>query len=54
MYLQLPPEENNRSRMIRNVIKHLERELEGENDKRKLGVLRIEIEELKRKLGEIE
>ena len=52
--LQLPPNENGRSQMIRNIIKRLEREFEGENDTKKLTVLRTEIEELKRKLGEIE
>ena len=52
--LQLPPNENSRSQMIRNIIKRLEREFEGENDTKKLTVLRTEIEELKRKLGEIE
>ena len=52
--LQLPPNENGRSQMIRNIIKRLEREFEGEDDTKKLTVLRTEIEELKRKLGEIE
>ena len=52
--LQFPPNENGRSQMIRSIIKRLEREFEGENDTRKLTVLRTEIEELKRKLSEIE
>ncbi len=53
-HLQISPNENKRAQMIRNLIKCLEREIEGENDTKKLTVLRTEIEELKEKLGEIE
>jgi len=53
-YLQLPSEENDRLQKIRNLIKRLERELEEENDSKKMIALRTEIGELKRQLGEIE
>jgi len=54
MYLQqTPPDENDRSWKIENIIRRLERELEGENDTKKLTVLKAEIEELKRKISEL-
>ncbi len=53
-HLQISPNENKRAQMIRNLIKCLEREIEGENDTKRLTVLRTEIEKLKEKLGEIE
>ena len=52
--MKLVPDENGRAQMIRNVIKRLEHELEGENDVKKLVVLRTEIEKLNEKLGGIE
>ena len=55
-YLQPPPpddNENDKPLKIENIIRRLERELEGENDAKKLTVLKAEIEELKRKLSEL-
>jgi len=54
-YLQPPPDDNENDKpwKIENIIRRLERELEGENDAKKLTVLKAEIEELKRKLSEL-
>ena len=54
-YLQLPPDEHDKIWMVKNLIKHLERELaENKDDLKRLVVLRGEMEKLKEKLGELE
>ena len=55
-YLQSPPpddNDNDRPWKIESIISRLERELEEENDTKKLTVLKAELEELKRKLSEL-
>jgi len=52
-FLQIPPNEHDGPDMLRNLIKHLERELEDEKiDAKRLVEVRDEITRLKEKLDE--
>lgn len=54
-HLQIPPDKHDEVWMIKNLIKHLERELaEEKTDLKRIIVVKNEIANLKEKLGEIE
>lgn len=52
-HVHIPSDEQDEIEMIRNAIKLLERELDGEDDIKKTIVLRLEVGKLKEKLGEM-